>query len=203
MLPYLVVPLISARVPLISTRGSAHCQAILLKDLIAATSLVTLFHLCDLEIGPMALKNNRDLFPCPFQLCVSFHSHQCIQLRLTVQKCSNQVKIVIFLSPMTTKLDRWHWKTKGHLSYASSTFMHHFIVFSEFKFELQSGNAQIRSILTVNFFASCDLEISQMTFNKANLSDLIAATGLVILLKLDSNRFFARVTLKFDGWPEK
>ena len=40
--------------------------------------------------------------------------------------------------------------------------------------------------------------------NKANLRDLIAATGLVILLKLDSNRrFFARVTLKFDGWPKK
>ena len=40
--------------------------------------------------------------------------------------------------------------------------------------------------------------------NKANLRDLIAATGLVILLKLDSNRrFSARVTLKFDGWPQK
>ena len=36
--------------------------------------------------------------------------------------------------------------------------------------------------------------------NKANLRDLIAATSLVILLKLDSNRrFFAHVTLKFDG----
>ena len=36
--------------------------------------------------------------------------------------------------------------------------------------------------------------------NKANLRDLIATTGLIILLKLDSNRrFFARVTLKFDG----
>ena len=30
LLPYLVVPLISARVPLLSTRVSAHCQAILL-----------------------------------------------------------------------------------------------------------------------------------------------------------------------------
>ena len=40
--------------------------------------------------------------------------------------------------------------------------------------------------------------------NKTNLRDLIAATGLVILLRLDSNRrFFARVTLKFDGWPWK
>ena len=32
---------------------------------------------------------------------------------------------------------------------------------------------------------------------KANLRDLIAATGLTILLKL------ARMTLKFDGWPPK
>ena len=40
--------------------------------------------------------------------------------------------------------------------------------------------------------------------NKANLRDLIAATCLVILLKLGSNhRFFSRVTLKSDGWPRK
>ena len=39
-------------------------------------------------------------------------------------------------------------------------------------------------------FVKCDLEISQMTLNKANLRDLIAATGLVILLKLDLNRRF-------------
>ena len=54
------------------------------------------------------------------------------------------------------------------------------------------------------FFTLYELEIWQMTFNKANLRDLIAATVLVILLKLDSNsRFFALVTLKFDGWPRK
>ena len=36
-------------------------------------------------------------------------------------------------------------------------------------------------------------------FNKANLRDLIAATGLVIWLKLEKNgQFSARVTLKFD-----
>ena len=40
--------------------------------------------------------------------------------------------------------------------------------------------------------------------NKANLRDLIAAAGLVILIKLDSIvNFSARVTLKFDGWPRK
>ena len=43
-----------------------------------------------------------------------------------------------------------------------------------------------------------------MTFNNANLRDLIAATGLVNLknwIKLVD--FSARVTLKFDGWPQK
>ena len=40
--------------------------------------------------------------------------------------------------------------------------------------------------------------------NKTNLSYLIAATRLIIILKLDSNRpFFSRKTLKFDGWPRK
>ena len=41
-------------------------------------------------------------------------------------------------------------------------------------------------------------------YNKANLRDLIAATGLVILLKFDHDwviDFSARVTLKFDVWP--
>ena len=42
------------------------------------------------------------------------------------------------------------------------------------------------------FLEPCDLEIWRMTLNKANLRDLIAATGLVILLKLDSNHQFLR-----------
>ena len=44
--------------------------------------------------------------------------------------------------------------------------------------------------------------INHAIINKANLRDLIAATGLVILLKLDWNcQFSACVTLKLDGWP--
>ena len=46
--------------------------------------------------------------------------------------------------------------------------------------------------------------VSGFDTNKANLRDLIAATGQVILFKLDSNhRFFSHVTLKFDWWPRK
>ena len=39
--------------------------------------------------------------------------------------------------------------------------------------------------------------------NKANLRDLIAATGLVISNWIQVVDFSAYVTLKFDGWPKK
>ena len=104
-----------------------------LRDLIAVTGLVTLFGLCDLEIGAMALKNHS--FVCHFIAISAFN------LDLQSENAKIGSKLTFFLSPMTTKLDRWHWKTKGHLSYVSSTFMHHLVVISEFTFELQSGNA--------------------------------------------------------------
>ena len=52
----------------------------------------------------------------------------------------------IFLSRMTLKFDRWHWKTIGHLFYATSSFVHHFVAL---KLELQSGNAQFGSNSTI------------------------------------------------------
>ena len=39
--------------------------------------------------------------------------------------------------------------------------------------------------------------------NKANLRDLIAATGLVISNWIQIDDFSAHVTVKFDGWPRK
>ena len=41
------------------------------------------------------------------------------------------------------------WKTIGHLSFAVSSFVQHFIAIGEFKLELQSGNAQFESNLTI------------------------------------------------------
>ena len=49
------------------------------------------------------------------------------------------------------------------------------------------------------FFVLCALEIWQMTLNKANLRDLIAATDLVISNWIQIVNFSARVTVKFDG----
>ena len=115
---------------------------------------------------------------------------------------SNWIQTINFSARVTLEFDWWPRKTIGHFFYTMSSFLHHFKSISEFKLELQSGNTQLGSKL--QYFVLCDLEIWWMTLNKANLRDLIAATGLVILLKLDSNRrFFARMTLKFDGWPEK
>ena len=53
------------------------------------------------------------------------------------------------------------------------------------------------------FLEPCDLKIWRMTFIKANLRDLIAATGLVISNCIQIVNFSARVTGKFDGWACK
>ena len=92
----------------------------------------------------MTLKNNRATLLCYFKLCASFHSHQWIQTG-RVRKRPIRVKIGHFLAPVTLKFNEWSWKTIGHLSYATSSFVHHFIAISEFKLELESGNAQFRS----------------------------------------------------------
>ena len=46
-------------------------------------------------------------------------------------------------------------------------------------------------------------DILTIVMNKANLRDLIAATGLVISNWIQIVNFSTRVTVKFDGWPQK
>ena len=50
-------------------------------------------------------------------------------------------KSMIFFSRVTLQFDRWPWKTIGHLFYATSSFVYHFVVIGELKLELQSRNA--------------------------------------------------------------
>ena len=54
-----------------------------------------------------------------------------------------------FFSRVTLKFDGWPWKTIGHLFNTTSSFVHHFVVIGEIKLELQSGNAQSGSNLTI------------------------------------------------------
>ena len=69
--------------------------------------------------------------------------------RPIVRKRPFWVKIGDVLYRVTLKFDGWPWKTKGHLSFAVSSFVQHFIAIGEFKLELQSGNAQFGSNLMI------------------------------------------------------
>ena len=62
---------------------------------------------------------------------------------------SNWIQIVNFSAHVTVKFDGWPCKTIGHLFYATSSFVHHFVPIGEFKLELQSGNAQFGSKSTI------------------------------------------------------
>ena len=106
------------------------------RDLIAATGLVILLKLdwtrrffspCDLIIWWMTPKNNRARLLYHIKLCASFRSHWCIQTGVTVRKRTIWVKMDDFFSCVILKFDRWPWKIIGHLFYATSSFVHHFL----------------------------------------------------------------------------
>ena len=103
---------------------------------------------CDLEVWRMTLKNNRAPLLCYFKLYASFRSHWWIPAGVTVRKRPIWVKIDFF-SRVTLQFDRWPWKKIGHLFYATSSFVHHFVAIGDFKLELQSGNAQFGSNSTI------------------------------------------------------
>ena len=73
---------------------------------------------CDLEIWWMTLKNNRQPLLWCFKLCASFHNHQCIQARVTLDglETPNLGQIQQFFSRVILKFDGWPWKSIGHLS---------------------------------------------------------------------------------------
>ena len=104
---------------------------------------------CDLEIWSMTLKNNRAPLLCYFKLYASSRSHRWIQAGVTVRKRLIWVKINDFFSCVTLQFDVWPWKTIGHLFYATSSFVHHFVGIGDFKLELQPGNAQFGSKSTI------------------------------------------------------
>ena len=96
------------------------------------------FRPCDREIWWMTLKNTRALLLLYYvKLCASFQIHWWIQTGFTVQKRSIRVEIGDMLSRVTLKFDRWPWKTIGHLFYATSSFVQHFLAIGEFKLELR------------------------------------------------------------------
>ena len=75
----------------------------------------------------MTSKNNRELLLYYVKLCASFQIHWWIQTGFAVQKRSIRVEIGKMFSRETLKFDGWPWKTIGHLFYATSSFVQHFV----------------------------------------------------------------------------
>ena len=107
------------------------------------------FRPCDSEIWRMTSKNKRALLLYYVKLCGSFQIHWWIQTGFTVQKRSIRVEIGDMLSLVTLKFDWWPWKTIGHIFYATSSFVQHFVAIGEFKLEFKSGNSQSGSNSTI------------------------------------------------------
>ena len=152
----------------------------------------------------MTLKNNRAPLLSYFKLCVSFHTHWWIQTGVTVRKRPIWVKIYDFLSRVTFKLYRWPWKTIGHLFYATSSFVYHFVPIGELKLELQSGNTQFGSNSTIfRAVGPCNLtdDLQQGKSEGFQSCDWPIVRKRLIWVKIGDVLY--RVTLKFDGWPWK
>ena len=57
----------------------------------------------------------------------------------------------LFYSPWDLKFERWPENIIGYLFYATSSFVHHFVAFCEFKLELQSET--LNTVKDVDFSA--------------------------------------------------
>ena len=173
------------------------------------------------EISLMTFTNNRAHLLYYIKLCTQFQSHGWVQTGDTVRKRSIRV---FFWSRVTLKFDRWPWKSIGLLSFAASSFVHHFIAIGKFKLGLQSGKSPIWvkiegcSLETLNsdqnwwFFVPCDLEIGRMTLenNRAPLLSNIKLcasfhrhiwiqTGVTVQKRLSG--VMTSATLNSDLWP--
>ena len=140
----------------------------------------------------MTAKNNRAPLLYYIKLCVSFQIHRWIQTEVAVRKRSIRVKIGDFLSCVTLKFDGWPWKTIGHIFYTTPSFVHHFKFIGEFKLRTLKNN---RAPLLCCFKLCASFHSHQW------FQIVVTVRKRPILVKID--KFFSRVTLKFDWWPWK
>ena len=128
----------------------------------------------------------------------------------------NLVKIGDFFSRLTLQFDVWPSETIGHLFYATSSFVHHFLAIGEFKLEIQSRNAQFRSKSTI-FFSPVTLQFDvwpwktiwnlfYATSSASFRSHWWIQTGVTVRKRpiwVKINNVLSRVILQFDIWPWK
>ena len=119
--------------------------------------------------------------------------------RPIVRKRPIWVKIGDVLYHVTLKIDGWHWKTKGHLSFAVSSFVQHFIAIGEFKLELQSGNAQFGSNSTI-FTAVWPLGHLYYA-TSSSMHHFVAIGEFKLELQSGNAQFGSKSTIFWAVWP--
>ena len=119
----------------------------------------------------------------------------------------NLGQIQQFLEPVTLKFDGWPWKTTGHLFYATSSFVQHFVAIGEFKLGLQSGNAQWGSKST-NFLVVWPWNLTDNLEKKCTSSKQHQALCIISLPYVNSNWSYSPEMAKWghdlcdlDLWP--
>ena len=130
----------------------------------------------------MTLKNNRAPLLSNIKLYASFHHHMRIQTGVTVRKRLSWV-----VTSVTLTFDLWPWPFAWTLLLSLVITPENFMIIRWWEHSQKGVTDGRTDGQTENTI--CRAAWSQLK-NNANLRDLIAATGLVILLKLDLNRRF-------------
>ena len=135
----------------------------------------------------MTLKNNRAPLLCCFQLCAWFHCHMWIQTGVRVRKRLSWV-----LTSVTLTFDLWPWLFAWTSLLTMVITPENFMMIRWWEHgekgvtdRRTDGRTDRQTENTI-----CRAAWSQLKKHKANLRDSIAATSLVILIKLDSNLWF-------------
>ena len=146
----------------------------------------------------MTSENNRALLLYYVKLCASFQIHWWIQTGFIVQKRSIRVKIGDMLCRVTMKFDGWPWKTIGHLFYATSSSVQHFVAIGVLKLELQSRNAQSGSNSTI-FRAVRPWNLTDDLAKQLDTSSMLLQALCIILYPLvNSNLSYSRETVNLS-----
>ena len=110
---------------------------------------------------------------------------------------------------MTLKFDGWPWKTIGHLSFAVSSFVQHFIAIGEFKLELQSWNAQFGSKSTIflavwpcNLMYDLEKTIGHLFYGTSSfVQHFVAISDFKLELESGNGQFGSNSTIFRVMWP--
>ena len=135
-----------------------------------------------------------------FYIASSFVHHFIIigEFKLELQFGNAQFgsKSTLFLAVWPRNFDLWHWKTIGHLFYATSSFAYHVVAIGEFKLELQSGSAQSGWNSTI-FFSHVTLKFDGWPWKtRGYLSKQHQAVCIISSSYVNSNWSYSPETVK-------